>query len=305
MKLFSKKKKDLDIECPEGLSPDELDDLVSTFRRYGNKKGKNISLPKFKKIFGKLHEKYPDQENFNPELVTIVFKFFDTSSNGFINIDEFVVGVSAVKTGDLETRAEIAFKSIDLDNNGSISRQELSAHINKLTFLASSLIKKESKEEGLSFFLRKGLSVTLKALRIDMEKSLVDVVFKAADADRDGQITFKEWLAAVEQGSPEVLHFLYPAESVAYGVQEVKAILDETGVMYSKESKKRTMGKIMKAVDELEEMSDEDGKVFASVIKGVVGTVDPEALNPSSQSSSESFSDSDSESDTGSKKSTK
>eukprot|EP00005_Dracoamoeba_jomungandri_P014419 CAMPEP_0174272686 /NCGR_PEP_ID=MMETSP0439-20130205/52156_1 /TAXON_ID=0 /ORGANISM="Stereomyxa ramosa, Strain Chinc5" /LENGTH=299 /DNA_ID=CAMNT_0015363427 /DNA_START=20 /DNA_END=919 /DNA_ORIENTATION=+ len=278
MKVFSKKKKaDLDVACPPGLSADELDDLVTTFRKYGNKKGKKISLPKFKKLFAKLHEKYPDQENFKPELIGVCFKFFDTDSDGFLDIDEFVVGVSTVRTGDLRARAEVAFKSIDLDNNGCISRDELAAHVAKITHLASNLIKKESKEEGLSFFLRKGLSITLSAMKIEMEKSLVDEVFATADADNDGQITMKEWIAAVEKGSPEVLGFLYPSESVEFGVSEVKKRLDKTGVMYSRESAKRTMNKIREAVDELDEEDlEHEDKAVLHVVKSVIGKPDPE-----------------------------
>merc|ERR1711976_1120107 len=54
-----------------------------------------------------------------------VFRAFDTDSDSFISMEEWVQGLSVFLRGELEEKARFCFKVYDLNSDGYISREEI------------------------------------------------------------------------------------------------------------------------------------------------------------------------------------
>jgi len=110
-----------------------------------------------------------------------MFQLFDDKNNGKINFTEFLSGLSILCTrGTLEEKIQFSFRIFDFDNDGKISKQELSSM----------------------------LHTSLKENNVNMSTSqighVVDSTFLEADSNGDGFIDFDEYKTLVDS-HPSIL----------------------------------------------------------------------------------------------------
>ena len=84
--------------------------------------------------------------------------------------------------GDENEKNEFSFKLIDMNESGSVSFEEFSNHFTKVVMHWSSLVNNH----------------------VRLEKSLLRQIFDEIDTDRTGQISFKEYSAALQK-NPDLL----------------------------------------------------------------------------------------------------
>ena len=58
-----------------------------------------------------------------------LFKMFDTDGDGYINLDEFRVGVEKAYSGLREGQVRALFQYLDVDGSGSVTKEELTARL--------------------------------------------------------------------------------------------------------------------------------------------------------------------------------
>merc|ERR1712137_1044647 len=94
-----------------------------------------VSKKEFLELFAEigLHENfvqyYPILKR--KEALDFLFQAFDSDHNGFISLEEFLIGISTFSKGTFRQKAEMIFRSFDLDNSGGVDRQELTKSIRK------------------------------------------------------------------------------------------------------------------------------------------------------------------------------
>jgi len=160
------------------------------------KKNKSIADPKIQKAI-------MEDATIIDLIGDTLFRSMDANNDGFVSLEELIVGFSLLSRGTKEERARLTFKVRDRDNNGSLSRDEV-AQLNAMTVAAFRAgfaigIKMQSAElrrigmtehdfDGLLTAITKclgGPAVTA---------ATTDLVFKFCDKDADGKISEKEFV---------------------------------------------------------------------------------------------------------------
>ena len=65
-----------------------------------------------------------------------VFRAFDNDGNGYIDFKEFMLSVNCVTNGSPEDKLKLAFKMYDIDQNGSVDKDELKEIIRSICSIA-------------------------------------------------------------------------------------------------------------------------------------------------------------------------
>jgi Ca2+-binding EF-hand superfamily protein len=104
------------------------------------------------------------------------FSAFDGDRNGRINFREFVVGMSTAQHGSPRERLQFMFKAYDTDGSGTLTTDEI--------------------------FNMFRASLSSQGKRVDTAKlaAMVTRAFDVLDANKDGEISFPEFVAGVQQG---------------------------------------------------------------------------------------------------------
>ncbi|XP_070702673.1 calaxin [Pempheris klunzingeri] len=105
-----------------------------------------------------------------------VFRTFDKDNDGFVNMKEWVEGLSVFLRGTLDEKIKYCFHVYDLNGDNFISREEM------FHMLKNSLIRQPTEEdpdEGI--------------------KDLVEITLKKMDHDHDGRLSFSDFEKAVRE----------------------------------------------------------------------------------------------------------
>jgi len=119
-----------------------------------------------------LHQKFDMTEDI---LMDRVFKAFDTDSDSYISLIEWIEGLAIFLRGDLAEQCEYAFVVYDLNGDGYISREEM------FQMLKNSVVKnaqEEDPDEGI--------------------KELVEIVLKKMDVDHDSRLSRTDFETTVK-----------------------------------------------------------------------------------------------------------
>jgi Ca2+-binding EF-hand superfamily protein len=118
------------------------------------------------------------------------FSIFDTSGDGKVDLQEFLVGLACVARGDPVEQASLVFDAIDGDKNGVLDRSEITAFL------------KKAYDHLLNVQLVNSNPIVAMILRAKGEDKKEEEIPKvlenvfAADSNKDGVISKEEWLAA-------------------------------------------------------------------------------------------------------------
>ncbi|KAL4218201.1 hypothetical protein ACF0H5_022937 [Mactra antiquata] len=140
--------------------------------------GRFINKAKFHEVYNELFT--GDARDFADN----VFRTFDRDKNGFVDFEEFIIGVYVSAGTDVEQKLRWAFKMYDIDGNGVIDKDELSAII----------------------------KAVYRAVGTDVDyppEVLADKLFKEMDADGNGEISWEEFRDAAMKDD-KVLKLLRP-----------------------------------------------------------------------------------------------
>merc|ERR1712037_635246 len=102
------------------------------------------------------------------------FRMYDTNQDGEISMEEFLIVFHIFSGGSAEDNLKRIFRIFDVDNDGYISQKEL----HKLVKDMSAIIKENSSEQFAADLI-------------------ANSAFKEMDKDKDGNITSKEFCAAI------------------------------------------------------------------------------------------------------------
>ncbi|XP_048462365.1 calaxin isoform X4 [Rhincodon typus] len=104
-----------------------------------------------------------------------VFRVFDKDNDSYVNLKEWIEGLSIILRGTLDEKIKFCFEVFDLNGDGFISREEM------FHMLKSSLIKQPTEEdpdEGV--------------------KDLVEIALKKMDYDHDNKVSYADFEKAVK-----------------------------------------------------------------------------------------------------------
>ncbi|KAL0077975.1 calcineurin subunit B [Phycomyces blakesleeanus] len=159
-----------------GQSGSQLEDIVNS---------SNFSAEEVQRLYkrfiklDKNHSGSIDSEEFlaipqiaNNPLATRMIAIFDEDGGGDVDFDEFIKGLSAFSArGNRREKLAFAFKVYDIDRDGFISNGEL--------FLVLKMMVGNN-------------------LKDNQLQQIVDKTIMEADKDKDGKVSFEEFLVAVE-----------------------------------------------------------------------------------------------------------
>eukprot|EP00005_Dracoamoeba_jomungandri_P008299 CAMPEP_0174277886 /NCGR_PEP_ID=MMETSP0439-20130205/61179_1 /TAXON_ID=0 /ORGANISM="Stereomyxa ramosa, Strain Chinc5" /LENGTH=190 /DNA_ID=CAMNT_0015370251 /DNA_START=541 /DNA_END=1110 /DNA_ORIENTATION=+ len=186
----------------------------------------------------RLEKEFPSSKySFSQVTPDFCFDFFDVNSDGHLEIEEFIHGVSVLTHGTIEEKAELGFSSL-ASAEGKITYKTMRARVRQILDLCIIHIKQEGERQGLYHFVQNELEEKLNENRKLFENNILSAIF-ALDVTGDNKISKDEWMNAVAQSNQTVLSFLDPTSMLLVNVQEIKKQLDELDVIYSKEKQQK------------------------------------------------------------------
>jgi len=135
-----------------------------------------MTIEQFQKIYA-----YFFMEGDSSQFATHVFRTFDKNGDGTIDFKEFMCGLSITMHGGKDEKLIWAFNMTDIDNSGSITKDELGAMIQSIY----ELMGRSDFEES----------------NVPDPAKLASHLFEKLDKDSDGDVTLQEFISAAEDDS--------------------------------------------------------------------------------------------------------
>jgi Ca2+-binding EF-hand superfamily protein len=107
-------------------------------------------------------------------LQDLIFNVFDGNKDGTINFQEFVRALSVMTRGTPDEKLDFAFQMYDINNNGYITKDDITRIMD-------------------SFYKLVGPLVTFSGKKYESHEQLVEEFFELMDTTGDGKITLKEY----------------------------------------------------------------------------------------------------------------
>jgi len=107
-------------------------------------------------------------------LQDLIFNVFDNNKDGIINFQEFVCALSVMTRGTPDEKLEFAFMMYDMDNNGLITKDEMTKIME-------------------SFYQLVGPLVTFSGKKYESAQQLVDEFFEQMDSSGAGGVSLADY----------------------------------------------------------------------------------------------------------------
>ncbi|XP_013776193.1 frequenin-1-like [Limulus polyphemus] len=107
------------------------------------------------------------------KFASLVFGVFDENKDGTIEFEEFIRALSVTSRGNMDEKLVWAFKLYDVDNDGSITREEMYNIVDAIYQMLGNKDKEDGDEET--------------------PKERVDKIFEQLDKNNDNQLTIDEF----------------------------------------------------------------------------------------------------------------
>lgn len=145
-----------------------MESLISLFKQQQIKN--KLDRIKFRDV---LHNQFDMTDDL---IMDRVFKAFDKDNDSYINLEEWVRGLSIFLRGTLEEHVKFCFEVYDFNGDGYISRDEMFGLLKKAVVKQSI---DEDPDEGI--------------------KDLVELALKKLDLDGDHRVSFDDFQEAIKQ----------------------------------------------------------------------------------------------------------
>lgn len=201
------------------VSIEEAEELLAAFTKHGGT-GTHIGLDTFKQVLSDTQHLY-DSPAFSPEAADLYFQIFDTTHDGLIDPYEFVVGCSIVATGGTEQKAELVFKSIDRQERGYITRDDLSSYIDYMLNVGEKLFNQKALPLApVRLGAAQEYKMRFKTMKKEIREEMLNKTFAVGSA---GKVSREEWITAAKANNEAVNAFLHPYEPLQEIVDEAIA----------------------------------------------------------------------------------
>ncbi|XP_052431049.1 Kv channel-interacting protein 1 isoform X1 [Carassius gibelio] len=174
---------ELSIVChrPEGLEPLEAQtnfnkkELQVLYRGFKNECPSGVvNEETFKQIYSQFFP-HGDASTYAHYL----FNAFDTSHNGSIKFEDFVMALSILLRGTTTEKLQWTFNLYDINRDGYITKEEMTDIVKAIYDMMGRF--------------------TYPALKTDAPKQHVDAFFQKMDRNRDGVVTLDEFILACQE----------------------------------------------------------------------------------------------------------
>jgi len=188
------------ISTTTNLEKVKVSSLYELFISISENANKSVDIAKFRIGLQKVSELSGFNIDCDTPYYERLFELLDTSGDGLLDLQEFVIGLALICKGTPEEKVKLSFKAYDLDGNGFISRDELicmfkrawlSGFIALCTYKSNTniYILPSNHENELIEVSRQDLE----QYSSEMAKVFADLAFEQLDTNNDGKLSLEEF----------------------------------------------------------------------------------------------------------------
>ncbi|XP_038076605.1 EF-hand calcium-binding domain-containing protein 1-like isoform X2 [Patiria miniata] len=163
------------------VSKEEVDALTNMFKDLGKANPSRPEKLERTQVREQLHVQFGVTDDI---ILDRIVRVFDLDSDNYVNLSEWLQGLSVFLKGTYEEKKQFCFKVYDLNDDGFITREEI---FNLLKSSMTKLQTEEDPDEGI--------------------KELLEITIKRMDADKDGKISRDDFSEAVDADILYLEHF--------------------------------------------------------------------------------------------------
>jgi len=139
----------------------------------------------------------------NQHLPDLIFTAMDLDNNGSLTREEVMTVANLLNSGQDKGVAKFLFNAVDADHNRKISRKELQSVL--YTLLETKfMIERVGLREDVPAFFAGFDDADFKSYAKYCSNRLCESIFNYADSNRDGKLTFNEFFKWYRRGGREV-----------------------------------------------------------------------------------------------------
>eukprot|EP01117_Protostelium_nocturnum_P008647 TRINITY_DN3103_c0_g1_i1.p1 TRINITY_DN3103_c0_g1~~TRINITY_DN3103_c0_g1_i1.p1 ORF type:complete len:229 (-),score=85.67 TRINITY_DN3103_c0_g1_i1:40-726(-) len=173
------------------IGREQVEKMTDLFAKYADKQGQ-ITKENFRTI---LKEKVGSEHS---TLIAAVFNVFDANASKSIDLREFVLALHLLTNPTPDQAIDICFRSIDLNNDGNITKGEMK----EMALLGAKLKKRVGALMTKSF---DGVSLTIP--EVSEVNARAEKMFEMMDVDKSRGVS-KEEFAAAMKSNPELASYI-------------------------------------------------------------------------------------------------
>jgi len=198
------------------ISVEDLSVLLEAFKKHTS--SRMMTFKEYQKAIAEVQE-ITFKSIFSEDYAEVTFSLFDANHDNQIDAYEFLAGVSIFANGSVEEKATLAFRALDKNGDGLLSKNELTSQMNKMRKVSKKILSNASKQHfGLVGQIAQG--VTRPKIQGITEED-IKALFQDCDADHDGKLSLDEWVKGATT-NPIVRRFMDPFPTSATGVFAVE-----------------------------------------------------------------------------------
>ena len=189
-------------QVQSALTPERMEELRSIFKQMAEEKGDSDSIDKATYL------EHFDRKGISGDSLLQFERMFDAmdyKGTGKLNFDEFLTSMYIINAeGNIREKLELCFRVYDSNRDGFISRKEAFSVAKSMVMLSQlGILGLMGLDSTMMVMVRREMKKQSAMIKQAVQ-AVIDDMFERLDTNKDGKISFDEWMAQADEPRPDI-----------------------------------------------------------------------------------------------------